>query len=1108
MTSRDIKPAQFGRFIWRRTRSDAILLLAVALGVLIASTVLAGAWVYIRSLERLGVSVAVAHFGSASLNLNATNRQMPFTKDAFEAGSRAFARAIRNLGDLTNADGYFIRTPGVLWGPAEEGVRVDVTAPPAVLQKMAHLGSNVSYVAGRAPSEIVNFEGEFPVVEVAVPAERAEETGVSVGDILEVGPTPNEYGRIIAVVTGLFEPVDIGSPFWGGLGPAFLAPEPLVPDTPIPLVLFLRGDAIWDVTAESTIAVGTGRWFGYLDAEVLRNSLPSDFIERTEEFQQEIQKAIPRVWLLRGPMVTFQGLERRALFARIPTFLIGTLLITVTAYYLLMVAGLIVERRRADIAMLRSRGISTLQLARLYALEVAPLVGVPVLIAPFLSMLLISQIGKLGAYRDITGGTALSTELSWVPFALSGAAGLVALAVLLTPVVLQARGNVVAERRAASRPSRTPFFQRYYLDVALLVLGGLILWELQTRGTVVASDLAGERSADISTLFGPALLLAASALIFLRFFPLILTVVSWMIGRRAPVWVTLALWKLARTPYHYAWPILLFVLASGLGVLSASLASTLELSTAERIAYATAGDFRLSGVRAAGGANGETLQTLRSIPGVTGVSIGIRERSRLGTTDTGREFQLLAVDPKEFARVSWFREDFAPLGLGPLLDSVYVPDRPPRILFPEGAQEVGMWARAEPPADNLFLWVVVRDTDGRSMTMTLGPIQGPGWHYQSAPIPERVKQPAELASVLIFQPAAGDSGTPTTLSLDDLSVKYLRSDGELVQRVIVPFENREDWAVLPTSEGLDTSFSLTPEFERVGPDEGRWVGRLELGRGTDSGIRGLYRAIGAAAIPVVASESFMQATGKNVGDSFVARAFGVFTPFQIVETAKYFPTLDPDRGGFLIADYEVLFDYLKFRGQFLPVGRDEVYFSIDGAEIDEILPQVREVVGRSAHVEDRDSLARRALIDPLAIAGWRGMAVVAIAGTLAVAALGYVTYLVAYVARGRTETAFLRALGLSRSAYIRMVAFEHLMVAVIGLGLGTAVGLAMSRIAVESVAHTETGARLLPPFVLTTQWLSVGLIYATLAVVGAFAAARMARAFGRQALNQITRIEE
>jgi hypothetical protein len=1097
----------------RRSRSDAVLLLAIFAGVLIAATVLSGARIYVRSLERVGVTRATADLVPGNESLTVTNTRMPFTRTVFEEGGAFVRESAEPLEGLIKGDGDFVKTPRVLWGPIEEGVRFlpDENGNPfplGIIQRLSHLTSHVRFIEGGPASEVVNFEGDIPVVEIMVPRGRAADLGLSVGDVLEVGPTPNEFGRFIAVIAGIFEPIDLEDPFWGGVGLAFIAPSGSNPLLPPPLAMFLRGDAIWQITSNSPIAVGQGLWFLFLDTEALKGELRGDLISRIHDFEDIVEKRIPRARVGTGPLATYEGLDRRAIFSQTPTYLMGALLISVAAYYLYLVSGLLVQKRREDISMLRSRGISTAQVGRMYALELLPIVAMPVIAAPFIALLIVSQLGRIGAYEVITRGDALPIELSWIPFAAAIGAGIATSLVLVAPAVIQARNSIVAEKKLAARPTQRPLFQRFFLDFVVLILGGLVIWELRTQQSIVVTDSSGEQSIDIAAMFGPVLILVAAGLIFLRVFPFLLRIISLIAGRRAPVWVAMALWKLARSPYQYAWPILLLVLASGLGVLAGTLSGTLELSADQRIQYETASDFHIENLTAEGGIGGSTIQDLASIPGIDATALGLKGNAKFGTTGSGYEFELFALEPSAFADISWFREDFSDGPLSPLLQTITITESAPDVLLPEGAIELGMWARIDPPGDNLFLWVTLKDATGRSFTVTLGPLQGPDWHYQSSEVPDRVVHPATIASVRVFEPTTGDSGTPTTFWFDDMDALVQMPDGSVERHLIVPFENRDDWGTLATSEGLDTEFTLVAEPTELGMHSGEQIGQMVLGRGTTAGVRGIYRSVFGDALPVLASETLLTQLPVVVGVPFVAQVFGIFTPIVIVDTVKYFPTLDPDLSGFVITDYDAISDFLESLGQALPNSRDEIYFSTEEEDLTELVSEVRRRTSGVVHIVDSRSLKRQLLVDPLAIAGWEGMALVALVGTLLIISLGYITYIGSYINGSAKESAQLSVLGITRGTYLLMISTEHLIVGLVGLVLGTFTGLLMTNVAVSSIAHTESGGKLIPPFVLTTEWFGIGFVYIAIGIIAVFAAVRLFAGYRRLALTEILRLEE
>ena len=77
----------------------------------------------------------------------------------------------------------------------------------------------------------------------------------------------------------------------------------------------------------------------------------------------------------------------------------------------------------------------------------------------------------------------------------------------------------------------------------------------------------------------------------------------------------------------------------------------------------------------------------------------------------------------------------------------------------------------------------------------------------------------------------------------------------------------------------------------------------------------------------------------------------------------------------------------------------------------------------------------------------------------------------------------MRSLGMSRRQLSGLLALEHIVVVVMGLSLGSWSGLEMSRRMVASVAVTDQGDAVLPPFSLITDWALMGPIYAALLIV-------------------------
>ena len=90
-------------------------------------------------------------------------------------------------------------------------------------------------------------------------------------------------------------------------------------------------------------------------------------------------------------------------------------------------------------------------------------------------------------------------------------------------------------------------------------------------------------------------------------------------------------------------------------------------------------------------------------------------------------------------------------------------------------------------------------------------------------------------------------------------------------------------------------------------------------------------------------------------------------------------------------------------------------------------------------------------------------------------------------------------------AFARLIIIEHLLVALVGIAVGVGSGLYVSRIAVNSMTFTQTGGRLLPPFVLDTNWIPIGFLAALVATVVIVAIVNIIIDYRRLPIHSLTR---
>ena len=77
--------------------------------------------------------------------------------------------------------------------------------------------------------------------------------------------------------------------------------------------------------------------------------------------------------------------------------------------------------------------------------------------------------------------------------------------------------------------------------------------------------------------------------------------------------------------------------------------------------------------------------------------------------------------------------------------------------------------------------------------------------------------------------------------IDDVYAENSRGE----RTVLVSFDEFSEWTGMPTSNGLDVIFGIDDEppgltVDAAG-DQGAYVARIEMDRGNDQGVRGVYR---------------------------------------------------------------------------------------------------------------------------------------------------------------------------------------------------------------------------------------------------------------------------
>lgn len=501
----------------------------------------------------------------------------------------------------------------------------------------------------------------------------AEEMGIVAGEEFVLAASQSE-ARLTIQVAGLWRATDIQDTFW------FNDPDTIMREK----LLVRRDDYIRALQPILEIPVRTATWSVVLDESKALPSQARNYVTGFNRAEAVIQKYLP------DARVTAPSLSLEKFVGRQTTLTTLLLGFNVPAlgfllYFLILSSAIIAYWQRRETAMLMSRGMTRASILNFTLIEglILFIVGLP--LGLLFGSLLARGMGYAVSFLTFSPRDPL--PISWHGISLPLV--LLTLGVVLTTKLFtagQAAGSsVVTQEREQSRQVKGPFWYRNYIDLLIMIPAVYGYRQLMNRGSLGAlvQDNPGDLYQDPLLILVPALFIVVAALLAMRLFPLLM----WVLDRLA-AWVPwlapyMALRQLGRQSQSYINPLLLVIVALGLGVYTISMAGSLDQWLKDRVYYAVGADLTFepfseneaSMTATLGSSRGAEWIPLPSqftaLPGVdTAARVGDYEAILRMTNQSGGSYRgrFLAVDRLDFAPTAWFRPDFAPVSMGELMN--------------------------------------------------------------------------------------------------------------------------------------------------------------------------------------------------------------------------------------------------------------------------------------------------------------------------------------------------------------------------------------------------------------------------------------------------------
>ena len=1085
-----------------RLRSYWVLLAVSAFGILAAVTIMSVGAIYSRTLAEGGLRHALASVNPMTMNaqLIVHNRPMGHA-DYKKLRSTVEGKIEPRLGHLQrDLQRYGIGHPNAPIIPVLDGSPAPLGAPLAKPFFVTEFEEHTRIIDGRWPNTTPKLHERGLDMEVAMGVQAADAVSMTVGSQGYILPYRNDQSEYISfTVVGLMEPIDSSEEYWMGTGLTYFTVDlmALQDETEVvPVPMYLPEGAFFSGLGEKFRSmVANYGWLVFLDTTELTASQVGPTIDALTGLETDINKEYQRSFLLSRLDRVLEDFETDLTLARVPLFLFISMVVVVILYFLAMVMGMLARIRSDEASLLRSRGASMLQVTGLLALGEGLIVLVAMAAGPFLALAIVRYL-LLRTVNPSGEGGAIAAGLSADMFIMGAIGAVLSLGVLMASGLSLARLGMVEFLRVRARPPTVPFLQRYYIDLLVLAAVGLVFWQIQDREGFIGRDVLGTSlEVDSSLLLGPVLVLLAAALLLLRFLPLLMRLLAWVGSHIAPVWATFAIYRVARDPLPHGSLTVILMMATALGIFGATFQSTLARNQEEQALYNMGGNLVIT----APSISRQTQSELAEVDGVRAVSPVDRIPVTLIDGFADESVSLVAVDPDTLPDTIWFRDDFAGKSLSQLLKPFNRQENTlPVISLPEGTGTIGIWVNdagvvQKGGLETLNLWMRVADALGRFNNLFLGQIPPPGsktnageddaessetplvpaWTYFETPLPgidsSFVQPPFSLVSIFITGNPLSRM-PPGSIDLDDITVKgpSFPADGLVVEG----YEDAGPWKLMPNVEQVADTVLRTPQSARSGSHGLTFSWRDTIG---DIG-RGILIPPGPYPLPAIGGPMFepRQKIRMRVGENAV--------PIIIEETTDYFPTLDPTFKPFLLVSQEDYRQYIAHLPRAKMKPSSEVWASLDSnVPRGTTISFMKEHLTDLSYMEDSDTAVDHARRNPLAGGGWNGLTILSITALTIAIVLALSTYAAVSVYTSRVDLTVVRAMGLSKAQLILSLAMERVIVVVLGLAAGSALGIWLSRWVLGFLDVDSSGEPVLPPMIVTVHDGIVGLVFLCLA---------------------------
>lgn len=543
------------------------------------------------------------------------------------------------------------------------------------IASMSDLLKHVNILAGEAYSDKVLDDGAMPVI---LSQSAMTKLDVVLGDEIEYAKFQNGDGSNMKVkIVGVFDAKDYEDSYWVQSPSEYYLEAFMSPELFKSKFINLKGQN-FNIN---------GQWNLVYDYESIRPSDVNSLVSNTEDMcygkgsnrNSEIKEP-EYLAVLKDYQTAAKKVSTTLLILQIPVM---ALLLA----FIFMISRQMLDLEQNEIALLKSRGSSKLQILFIYFLQSAILsVGSSIVGVP-LGYFLTKALGSTNGFLEFIQRKALHVTLSGSVFLYTLGAIIISIAFMVLPVIKDANVTIVNVKHK-NKGNKPNIFSRVYLDVILLVISLYGLYSFTARKSELMTSMLEGQSIDPFLFICSSLFIVSASLVALRLQPLLIKLVYY-IGRKAwkPAFFASFL-QIIRTRKKQSFMMVFLMFTVSLGIFNSTVARTILSNSEKGIKYSTGADLVLEqpwednsllmqyytdleltytepdfGV----------YENMKGVQSATKVYKNDEIKTSYGKNDGGSEVKttLMGIDTKSFGEtVSKFQTDLLPVHINRYLNSL------------------------------------------------------------------------------------------------------------------------------------------------------------------------------------------------------------------------------------------------------------------------------------------------------------------------------------------------------------------------------------------------------------------------------------------------------